>query len=307
MVRGTPARGTPSRAVADAAIDTAEVVFLGELTGATGFKETCSGSVLCKYVVVHGEHWHLSRGDVSGATQASWPSACGGESSPRGAILQLSFNTTSVQVRAVRFPRPPRSHPISIQRLPRAPRPSPPADPRFPSSPILAPRSALLPHPPVATQGWPKLLFALYERDAWAGVDTFAGYGVCALPLSPGTHTLRAHCFAANDRNHRLRQEMEHFFGGARAELEGWRASLLRREEMHASPAVTTGVGVVHLDVHCLCRHMDVSGLHVGGVTQAAAAERARRAALRKSQGLRDDDENASPITSTPKAWGSRP
>ena len=70
MVRGTPARGTPSRAVADAAIDTAEVVFLGELTGATGFKETCSGSVLCKYVVVHGEHWHLSRGDVSGATQA---------------------------------------------------------------------------------------------------------------------------------------------------------------------------------------------------------------------------------------------
>ena len=136
-------------------------------------------------------------------------------------------------------------------------------------------------------------------------MDTFAGYGVCALPLSPGTHTLRAHCFAANDRNHRLRQEMEHFFGGARAELEGWRASLLRREEMHASPAVTTGVGVVHLDVHCLCRHMDVSGLHVGGVTQAAAAERARRAALRKSQGLRDDDENASPITSTPKAWGS--
>lgn len=136
-------------------------------------------------------------------------------------------------------------------------------------------------------------------------MDTFAGYGVCALPLTPGTHALRAHCFAANDRNHRLREEMEYFFGGARAELEGWRTSLLRREEMHASPAVTTGVGVVHLDVHCLTRNMDVSGLHVGGVTQAAAAERARRAALRKSQGLRDDDENASPIAASPKAWGS--
>ena len=305
MVRGTPARGTPSRAVADAAIDTAEVVFLGELTGATGFKETCSGSVLCKYVVVHGEHWHLSRGDVSGATQASWPSACGGELAAWGHPLQLSFNTTSVRC----APSDSRVRPVPTRfssNGSRAPRPSPPADPRFPSSPILAPRSALLPHPPVATQGWPKLLFALYERDAWAGVDTFAGCGVCALPLSPGAHTLRAHCFAANDRNHRLRQEMEHFFGGARAELEGWRASLLRREEMHASPRWPTGVGVVHLDVHCLCRHMDVSGLHVGGVTQAAAAERARRAALRKSQGLRDDDENASPITSTPRR-GDRP
>ena len=133
MVRGTPARGTPSRAVADAAIDTAEVVFLGELTGATGVKETCSGSVLCKYVVVHGEHWHLSRGDVSGATQASWPSACGGELAAWGHPLQLSFNTTSVQVRAVRFPRPPRSHPISIQRLPRAP----PLPARRPPLPLL--------------------------------------------------------------------------------------------------------------------------------------------------------------------------
>ena len=53
MVRGGTPRGARA---ADAVGDTAEVVFLGELTGATGFKHTCRGSVLCKYVVVHGEH-----------------------------------------------------------------------------------------------------------------------------------------------------------------------------------------------------------------------------------------------------------
>jgi hypothetical protein len=96
MVRGTPTRG--SRA-ADAVGETAEVVFLGEITGGTGFHHTCRGSVLCKYVVVHGEHWHLDKGAVSGATQAASSSPCGGEFAPWGHPFQLAFNTTSVQVR----------------------------------------------------------------------------------------------------------------------------------------------------------------------------------------------------------------
>jgi hypothetical protein len=96
MVRGTPTRG--SRA-ADAVGETAEVVFLGEITGGTGFHHTCRGSVLCKYVVVHGEHWHLDKGAVSGATQAASSSPCGGELAPWGHPFQLAFNTTSVQVR----------------------------------------------------------------------------------------------------------------------------------------------------------------------------------------------------------------
>lgn len=75
------------------------MVFLGELTGATGFKHTCRGSVLCKYVVVHGEHWHLAKGAVSGATQAAASSGDGGELAPWGHPFQLSFNATSVQVR----------------------------------------------------------------------------------------------------------------------------------------------------------------------------------------------------------------
>ena len=80
--------------------DTAEVVFLGELTGATGFGSSASGvGVSCKYVVVHGEHWHLARGDASGATQASHASEHGGELAAWGHPVQLSFNTTSVQVR----------------------------------------------------------------------------------------------------------------------------------------------------------------------------------------------------------------
>ena len=82
--------GTPRGArAADAVGDTAEVVFLGELTGATGFKHTCRGSVLCKYVVVHGEHWHLAKGAVSGATQAAATSGDGGELAPWGHLFQL--------------------------------------------------------------------------------------------------------------------------------------------------------------------------------------------------------------------------
>ena len=98
--------GTPRGArAADAVGDTAEVVFLGELTGATGFKHTCRGSVLCKYVVVHGEHWHLAKGAVSGATQAAATSGDGGELAPWGHPFQLSFNATSVQVRHTRAPK----------------------------------------------------------------------------------------------------------------------------------------------------------------------------------------------------------
>jgi hypothetical protein len=96
MVRGGTPRGARA---ADAVGDTAEVVFLGELTGATGFKDTTRGSVLCKYVVVHGEHWHLDKGSVSGATQAAATSGFGGELAPWGHPFQLAFNTTSVQVR----------------------------------------------------------------------------------------------------------------------------------------------------------------------------------------------------------------
>lgn len=100
MVRGTSFRGAPSRGAETAVGDTAEVVFLGELTGATGFGSSASGvGVSCKYVVVHGEHWHLARGDASGATQASHASEHGGELAAWGHPVQLSFNTTSVQVR----------------------------------------------------------------------------------------------------------------------------------------------------------------------------------------------------------------
>ena len=36
-------------------------------------------------------------------------------------------------------------------------------------------------------------------------------------------------------------------------------------------------MGSVHLQLQVLTRGLDISGMHVGGMTQAAAAERARR------------------------------
>jgi hypothetical protein len=38
-----------------------------------------------------------------------------------------------------------------------------------------------------SVQGWPKLVFAVYERDAWMGTDAFVSYGIVALPLAVGT------------------------------------------------------------------------------------------------------------------------
>jgi hypothetical protein len=29
------------------------------------------------------------------------------------------------------------------------------------------------------------MIFAVYERDAWAGVDVFAAYGVVVMPSTP--------------------------------------------------------------------------------------------------------------------------
>lgn len=72
---------------------------LGEILGATGFSDACKGSVLCKWAVVHGEHWTLAAGDKSGATQAAAASPHGGELAAWSHPIQLSFKTTSVQVR----------------------------------------------------------------------------------------------------------------------------------------------------------------------------------------------------------------
>ena len=79
--------------------DSAEVVFLGEILGATGFSDSCvHGGVMCRWQVVHGEHWNLERGERGGATQASEPSAYGGELAAWSHPLQMQFSTTSVQV-----------------------------------------------------------------------------------------------------------------------------------------------------------------------------------------------------------------
>merc|ERR1711966_278636 len=72
-------RGSRQQEDVEAPDDTAEVVVLGEILGATGFGDACKGSVMCKWAAVHGEHWTLAAGDKSGATQASAPSPHGGE------------------------------------------------------------------------------------------------------------------------------------------------------------------------------------------------------------------------------------
>ena len=103
MVR-SPLRGALSASQSvDVKPDSAEVVFLGEILGATGFSDSCvHGGVMCRWQVVHGEHWNLERGERGGATQASEPSAHGGELAAWSHPLQMSFSTTSVQVRRAR-------------------------------------------------------------------------------------------------------------------------------------------------------------------------------------------------------------
>ena len=106
-------------------------------------------------------------------------------------------------------------------------------------------------------------MFAVYERDAVALVDSFVGYAVAALPLEPGTHDVSAFVFVANDRNARNAQSMRDYFTAARPELEGWRAQMLHREEMHAAPVVTKGMGEIHMKVSVLCKNLDISGLQI--------------------------------------------
>jgi len=321
--------GTPRGArAADAVGDTAEVVFLGELTGATGFKHTCRGSVLCKYVVVHGEHWHLAKGAVSGATQAAATSGDGGELAPWGHPFQLSFNATSVQVRHTRAPKMGAHAPHAEQ--PMAPRPTngplvarcfyenasrrasrvreqrarpPPSKKTCVSFTCVYVTHTIPPRTtsPPSYQGWPKLLFAVYERDATALVDSFVGYGVAALPLSPGAHDVSACVFVANDRNARLAQSARDYFTAARPELEGWRAQMLRREEMHAAPVVTKGMGTIHMKIAVLSKNLHISGLHVKPVPRGD-----RRAGGRSPRAARGPRGDRSPSPVRPNAEDTR-
>ena len=222
-------------------------------------------------------------------------------SSPRGATPCNSRSTR----RACRCAIPP-----SSTAPPESPTASLPLDfERADERPALTLASLRTPSSPLITQGWPKLLFALYERDAWAGTDVIAGYGACALPLTPGTHDLRAHCFSARDRTRASRQDLEAFFGGAKPELENWRSALLRREELFASPAVTTGVGAVYLTIACVAARLDVSGVHVGGVAQAA--RRSARDAPRCERASADSPATAetppAPARGAPRRRRRRP
>ena len=155
-------------------------------------------------------------------------------------------------------------------------------------------------------------MFAVYERDGWAQTDAFAAYGVCNLPLTPGFHDVEAHCWRANNRNARMSEEIAALFAGARAELDGWKRCVIRREELYASPAVTVGMGSVHLQVNVLAKNLDISGLHVGGVIASAAADKARRAALRARAGLaaspggKENVDLDSPMSS-PRNWPGSP
>ena len=171
--------------------DPAEVVVVGEITGATGFeKSTRGGSVLCKWAVVHGERWTLTRGDKSGATQAAKACWAGGELATWAHPIQLSFKTTSAQARprvasrrvasVARRPvdrrtRANRANGLLLFRCQRRSSSLPPSLPRPRSltSSFDAPASRRR-----RAQGWPKLVFAVYERDAWSGVDVFAAYGI---------------------------------------------------------------------------------------------------------------------------------
>ena len=142
------------------------------------------------------------------------------------------------------------------------------------------------------TQGWPKLLFAVYERDALAMVDSFVGYGVAALPLAPGTHDVSASVFVANDRNARLAQGARDYFTAARPELEGWKTQMLHREEMHAAPVVTKGMGEIHVNVSVLCKNLHISGTHVKPTPRG---ELHRRAGRRSPRGDRSPRGRRSP------------
>ena len=150
-------------------------------------------------------------------------------------------------------------------------------------------------------QGWPKLLFAVYERDATALVDSFVGYGVAALPLSPGAHDVSACVFVANDRNARAAQSARDYFTAARPELEGWRAQMLRREEMHAAPVVTKGMGTIHMKIAVLSKNLDISGLHVKPVPRGD-----RRAGGRSPRAARGPRGDRSPSPVRPNAEDMR-
>ena len=154
---------------------------------------------------------------------------------------------------------------------------------------------------PPSYQGWPKLLFAVYERDATALVDSFVGYGVAALPLSPGAHDVSACVFVANDRNARLAQSARDYFTAARPELEGWRAQMLRREEMHAAPVVTKGMGTIHMKIAVLSKNLHISGLHVKPVPRGD-----RRAGGRSPRAGRTPRGDRSPSPVRPNAEDTR-
>lgn len=106
-----------------------------------------------------------------------------------------------------------------------------------------------------STRRWPQMTFRVRKIDAASGADTFAAYGMCALPMTSGPHSLTVPCWLANDRSTLLSDEMLRYHTSLTPELSN-EAYIVDRGVFPSSALNTVGCGSVVVNFHVILKEI---------------------------------------------------
>ncbi|EGD82061.1 B9 domain-containing protein 2 [Salpingoeca rosetta] len=105
-------------------------------------------------------------------------------------------------------------------------------------------------------QGWPKLGFKVYHQDDF-GRNELYGYGVCHIPMSPGSHTLECACCQPSTSG------IESFYQS----LVGGSLQLKSDDAVHTQvdrfKLKTKTMGTVHVQLNIVTRGFEAYGIEM--------------------------------------------
>ena len=220
-------KGGPNRARVSKAIKPAEVHFIGELTGCSGFGD----GVSCRWTLDYGESWKLTSKKIEDKKEEDEEDNDEGEeeklNKDKDKDLKTSLSDKMTEqthyAYGSAYGEPVWGHPLDFQC-----------------------KSNML-------TGWPRLLLEVFKLDQY-GRNDLVGYGVVDLPKTCGTHELE--CNTWRPRGDR-QTEYAAFFLGGHPRLSQTGLNVLFRDAWESRmELVTIPSGTVYLQIDVLLRNV---------------------------------------------------
>ncbi|GMH39087.1 hypothetical protein BSKO_06985 [Bryopsis sp. KO-2023] len=162
-------------------------------------------------------------------------------------------------------------------------------------------------------QGWPRLFVRVFRCDPLLGFSQLSGYGICALPNTPGTHELECNTWTAGDQRMALQEQLHGFFTAAAPRLIEESFVCDPKSRGNSAGTYTQGACKVHIRLNVLIKGLG-SIANLGGDTVAHSLERMRntqeRAKKRNSDRLgaihEHSDRDSQGVSSVREGFQSR-